>query len=301
MPPKQLTPTQAAAMKARMEAAAVSPSVAQNLGDPMGNTFDFAPDDIPRPGTAPGGAPQGGVQPTMHQARMSDASPLPDDRDQLVAQGMLDQAPPPAEPKVHRGNRPPEHPLLRKLRQDLGIETSTHHEVKIGGHVWRMTALSAGDTPALLRLVDKKTETWAEHQTVYNTLLGAHSVVAIDGVPTYQLFGVEPGAIPIADPFRPPRVIRLLATERLYEFIVEGKGQLAQRVFEAYLDKCEPDSTVESYLDDPANKKMKFRCEKCGEATTLVPRRKPGTNDVILPFCQWDAIPMTVESEDPLA
>ncbi len=311
---KQLTPAQVAATRARQEAASVSPAVAASMGSALGTTFNFdpnaVPNDLPEPGATPSGAPQGGPRPgTFGPDSMIGAQPeqsLPDDRDSLVATGALPEAPggapPPQarEPAVIPGRRL-DHPLLTKLRQDLGIDQLSTHDVKIGGHEWRLVTLAAGDLAMATRLADQLSESVVEHQLIYQGAIAAHAVVAIDGVPSYQVFGVETPGVPIPDPYRPPRTIRHIAALRLHDFISEGRTALPQRLYEAYVDRCDSDGAVDSYMDDPSQQRVTFRCQECDHSLTMVPRYKPGTQDVILPFCQWDASSMAMEQPGPLA
>jgi len=233
---------------------------------------------------------------------------LPDDHDELVGAGLGGPAPR-RQPEIRKGPLKNEHPVLSQLRQDLGLEPIHPKDVSVGGHKWTMVPLSPGDIALVLRLVDQLGDTPGERLQVYNTAVAAHAIVAIDGVPTYQVFGVEgPPGVPIVNHLRPPKIVKFLSAARLFDFINdESRTQLNEKLHDAYMDSCNQYSAVESYLDNPEKKRFRFRCpeENCGHELFIRPRFIPGTRDLQLPFCQWHGCPMDLvgkqeESPSPL-
>ena len=278
------------------------------LGRPLdpskGFSFDpnSRPRELPMPGDAPGGVPERSQQSlvTMGDEMEDPAQPnLQDDHDDIFPQAAAPsqrQA-----PKIQQADPVQEHPILTKLRQDLGIDQINPADVEVGGHRWTMTILAPGDVALAARLTDSMSDTPTERQIVYQGAITSHSIVAIDGVPVYQVFGIVPmPGIVVTDHFRPPKSIRFLAAAKLFDFINDGsKTQLNDKLYDAYLDKVDIHGTVQSYLDDPNNQKVQFRCPEtgCGHEVRIIPRKVLGTNDVHLPFCQQHGCPMPMVKE----
>jgi len=286
------------------------------LGAPLdpskGYSFDQGarPTDLPMPGEAPGGRPDRSQQSFIgnmvgEALQQESATPLPDDHDEIMAQeppGAPQGRPRgPQVPRVQPGTKRPEHPILTKLRLDLGVESIKTVDVLVGGHRWTMALLTPADTATAARLADQLTDTPTERVIISQTVIGTYSVVAIDGSPTYQVMGVEPPpGVTITDHMRPPRGIRYLAAARLFDFVNdEGRTELAQRLSQAYRDKFDNAGEVTSYLDDPTHQRTRFRCpeEACGHELLIVPRTTPGTRDIQLPFCQWHGCTMEIVAE----
>jgi hypothetical protein len=296
------------------------------MGRPLDSSqgYDFnpaaRPPDLPMPGDQPGGNDRGGVRPEafdgkrmgdqMHNARTR-AAALPDDHDAVMnATGVNFNTNAPTARPAAPGPRPRvrvEHPILEKLRQDLGIDAIATYEVKIGEHIWTLRTLTSGEVAVASRLADQVSNGVTEHAIIYQSALAAHSVVAIDGEPTHEVFGVDVPPGTLSDPFRPPRAVRAVAAQRLYEFITEeSRTQLSQRLYDAYLDKADHAGAVATYLDDPTNQRVRYRCaeEMCNDEALLVPRRVPGAEQPVIPVCRWHATPMEVVGEEapgPLA
>lgn len=302
------------AAQVRQQVAGISTQAAQSLGGALDPSKGYSldpnarPNDLPEPGAAPGGPserrtgnmfdPRGPTQTVQDGPQQ----PLPDDHDQLVGQGIGGPPQPPQqppqqrEPAVRPGPVRQQHPILAQLREDLGISSIKPVDVQIGAHTWTLVTLTPGDLATASRLADQLAVGQVEMRLVYETAVVAHAVVGIDHVPTYQIFGVEPPpGMHITNPLRPPRSVRYMAAGKLYDFIQdEGRTQLGSKLYEAYIDKADGSGEVRSYLDDPMNAKATYRCgqDACGQELTTTPRYKPGTRDMIMPFCQWHGEPM---------
>jgi len=307
----------------RQQVGNISTEAAGSLGsalDPsQGYSLDpnVRPPELPEPGSAPGGSsqrqvgnmfagnPMGNVM--VEQAVAASRQPLDDDHDQLVGQGIGGAAPPsqptgPVAPAIKPAPPKQQHPVLTQLREDLGLESNRPIDVKVGGHDWTLMPLTPGDASTAARLAEQMSVGPLEAHLIQQTAIIAHTVVAIDHVPTYQVFDVEPPpGSHITNPLRPPRAVRALAAGKLFDFIQdEGKTQLSEKLYDAYMDKADSAGAVRSYLDDPLNRKVTFRCshEQCSHTLVIAPRYQPGTRDVVLPFCQWHAEPMQVVEEE---
>lgn len=305
------------AAEIRQQVSGISPHAAQSLGhalDPSrGYSLDpnVRPADLPEPGSMPGGTAERKVgsmfDPDVPIGQESVAGPLPDDRDELIGQGMGGAPPPPQQPvqprvpAVRPGPVRQQHPILAQLREDLGIGGTRPVDVQVGAHTWTLMSLTPGDLATASRLADQLAVGQVEARLVYEVAVVAHAVMAIDHVPTYQVFGVEPPpGMHVTNPLRPPRSVRYMAAGKLYDFIQdEARTQLGSKLYLAYVDKVDSDGEVQSYLDDPANAKATYRCPKdgCGHTLTVTPRYQPGTRDMLLPFCQWHGEPMELVSE----
>lgn len=317
------------AQAVRQQVSNISPEAARSLGAAMDPSQGFSldpdarPPDLPEPGSAPGGAPErrtgnmfAGNQMAdqmADQAVQASQQPLQDDHDALVGQGIGGPAAPPQQPArarepVVKPGPKLQHPILAQLREDLGLESTRPVDVKVGNHSWTLATLTPGDLATASRLADQLSVGQVETRLIYETAVVAHAVMAVDSVPTYQVFGIEPTpGTHVTNPLRPPRAVRYMAAGRLFDFIQdEARTQLGSRLYEAYLDKVDDAGAVRSYLDDPMHRKVTFRCGQagCGHEIVMVPRYRPGTRDIVLPFCQWHAEPMEVveqEVDGPLA
>jgi hypothetical protein len=309
----------------------ISPTAAASVGpaiDPS-QGYNFAPNsrpvDLPMPGSAPGGmdkAPDGSqvfngnmLGDAMAAMNGAPGGALPDDHDALVGAGIggggQPQARTPARaPAVRQGPAKREHPVLVKLKNDLGIEPLPSYDVEVGGHIWTMMTLTSGELALASRLADQNSATVSEQLMLYKMAIAAHAIVAIDGSPTYQVFGIDPPAgVHIANHLRPPTAIRFLSASMLFKFLSEdSRAALPDKLYDAYEDKCDKASAVASYLDDADARRVRFRCpeEDCGHELFVPPRIIPGTNDIVLPYCQWHGVPMELvgvqeESSYPLA
>ncbi len=234
--------------------------------------------------------------------------PLPDDRDAVLREMGVQQPPPAPQQQQNVGPVPPTtrpaapqpvHPVLQKLREDLGVEKTEVHDVQIGEHTWSLLPLSNGEVASATRLAEQISLGAVEHEMIYRAALASMSVVRIDGVPTFEVFGVEvPTGTVVMNPLRPPRSIQYLAATRLYDFIVdESRARLADRLYEAYADRCDPYDAVESYMDDPLHQRMTFRCPESGCDDGLVDKPRYIGNEIVLPKCRWHAVPMTIVQE----
>jgi hypothetical protein len=191
--------------------------------------------------------------------------------------------------------------VLAQLREDLGISHVKPIDVQIGAHTWTIATLTPGDLAMASRLADQLAVGQVETRLVYETAVVAHAVMAIDQVPTYQVFGVEPApGMHVTNPLRPPRSVRYMAAGQLYDFVQdEGRTQLGTKLYEAYVDKADSGGAVSSYLDDPLHAKATYSCLKdgCDHQLTVTPRYTPGSRDMIMPFCQWHGEPMELVAE----
>jgi len=314
---------QAAAADVRANMAGISPTAASSAGPALDPTKGYSfvpgarPADLPMPGSAPGGVEQqkggpdiftgGTMGDEMSGAAQAAMDGLPDDHDDLVgSHGPTPPQQPPRTPRqqtVKKGPVKIEHPILAKLRHDLGIQALPVFDVEIGGHIWTLRTLSPSDVAMAASMATTMAQTIVDQKLLSETAIVAHAVAAIDGVPAYEIFGIDPpvGVI-VTDHLRPPRQILYQTVVRVFEFINEGtRTFLPQKLHAAYRDKCEAGGAVESYLDNAEGRRVHFRCiaDGCGHELIFVPRIVPGTNDMLIPFCQWHGEPMELLGVQP--
>lgn len=154
-----------------------------------------------------------------------------------------------------------EHPILGALRRDFGIDAIETTDVEVGGHTWTLGALDARELGFITRLADQFAITFSERDIITHGSIAAVAVRAIDGVPTYEVFNVpiEPGLV-IQNDLIPPRHIRMAASMKLFEFLMEeSKNGLVRSLFEAYEDKMDDKDEVTSYLNDPDKPRYRYR------------------------------------------
>lgn len=304
----------------------LSPQVAESLGAPLdptkGYSFesDARPQDLPQPGDTPGGAEKSTGGPGVFDGKtmgdMMETKGLPDDRDALIAAGVMDGPPqvPPAQapqtPLTTPGDPKPEHPVLTSLRADLGIDPVHTQDVDVGGHKWTMRTLTPGELARASGIADMSSSTITERELIYHVSIAAHAVVAIDGSPTYKVFNVNvPPVVTIVDHLRPPKAVRYMAAAELFDFIADDtRTSLGLKLYDAYKDRCDSQGAVASYLDDPHEKRVRFRCveKDCGHELFIPPKVVPGSTDIQRPFCMWHGNPMEMvgaetETDLPLA
>jgi hypothetical protein len=196
-----------------------------------------------------------------------------------------------------------DHPLLVDLKRDLGLRSEKYVDFEVGGHVWKMSALSAGDSAMAARVADAMSGSPSEYNIRINIAAACLAVAAIDDTPTFEVFGVNvPPTTEITDPYMPPPEIRFQAFFQLYDWVMtDTKGGLGNRLWEIYEKEIDKKSFVSSYLDNKDKDLVTFQCPTsgCDYETTVVPdHEKDGTMKPV--FCQHHGVPMVAtESVNP--
>lgn len=187
------------------------------------------------------------------------------------------------------------HPVLIRLREELGVQSAKTAEKSIGGFSWTIRPLGLEDS----RWAAAKAEFFPGNAPKAITLeaaLAAISIVAIDGVPVWEVFSIR--LHPDEDPSNPSQLTRKMAADKLLEFLSkEAKLSLADKIYEAYTREVDPYSRVDSYtdhlssyvckagLEDPVHDyrikeepEGEFYCKLCGRKLT-----EEGVLDLPLP------------------
>lgn len=273
----------------------LAPELVESLGTPMDPNQGYGPDSerpagLPAPGSAPGGELQrraGNIFEGPDATRVEQAHEAPPVQAPAQAPQPVRTAQPGAPARV-------EHAVLSRLREDLGVEQIDPIDVTVGGHTWTMVPLTPGDLASAARLADGLAVGEVERQLTWQTATAAHAVIAVDHIPTWQVMGVDvaPGTH-VTNPLRPPRGMRIMAASLLFDFITEKtKTQTADKLYAAYVDRVDSSGMVASYMDDPGNQKVRYRCEEtgCDHEVVETPRMAKGKR--VAPFCQYHGSPM---------
>jgi hypothetical protein len=151
------------------------------------------------------------------------------------------------------------HPLLKKLRQDFGIDAIPLEEVKIGSHVFTLRVLDAGAVTTAVRFADAMSIGARENELNLQTCLASFAVVAIDGEPLWKVFDipleetervfVEGQWKPVFDPTNPPDRVRMMASTKFMDFLSkEATMDLMSEIWSNYKEKVDPKGSIESLL-----------------------------------------------------
>jgi hypothetical protein len=219
-------------------------------------------------------------------------SELPDDHDEVLSRAVAEttKAREQAKPKL-----PTEHPVLAALKADLGLYPGARFDPvdsMIGNHKWTMFPLTGDAISWIARVAETMSQSPTEREMRYSTMIGCYSVVAIDGVPTWQVYSLalEPGEANPPKPLFPTTRIRRTASLKLYDWIQEeAMSSLALKIYEAYVAKCDEAGYVAGIFDDPKNPRVRFRCDQEGCKYELVehPEYVEGTQNIQARYCKF--------------
>jgi hypothetical protein len=154
-------------------------------------------------------------------------------------------------------------PLLKKLRQDFGIDAIPLEEIKIGTHVFTMRVLDGSAVTTAVRFADALSIGARENEINLQTCLASFSVIAIDGEPLWQVFDiplekdervfVEGQWKPVFDPKSPPDRVRMMASTKFMDFLSkEATMELMSELWTNYKKKVDPKGSIESLLGETA-------------------------------------------------
>lgn len=170
-------------------------------------------------GAPPGGGPPGAPPITRHYPEAPPDAPPP---------GAAPQGSPPVETPTQKAARlgvkdTPfnfEHDVIKKLKQELGIQLVEPQVAKVAGHVWLLRTPTFEDVEWAMGQINDNASAHEIHATNQVATL-AISIIAIDGVPIYQLWGIDQlvKEAVITDPLNPPTIVKYIAAERLLVFL----------------------------------------------------------------------------------
>ena len=230
---------------------------------------------------------------------------LPDDYDQVMGLVPQEGEAPPKAPEAKQVVRS-DHPVLQKLRRDLGLMAGITQmpELAVGNATWGFVPLDDWGYTFALALSSTVSDTPLEGSNNFRAAILATACRTIDKVPVHKVFNVE---IPVDieykinnDPSRIPPLVRRLVAPKIFEFLLfESKGDLPDKLYEAYLEAFKNSEKVESYLDKDRYDRVTFKCPKCDYSIREKPRF---AGDKELPFyCKFHGTIMEAEAALPLS
>lgn len=177
------------------------------------------------------------------------------------------------------------HPILRKIRQEFGIETVPSVTVEIGSVKWTMAPLNQEMLGYALRMADSLSASISEHTVKLMIARAACSVVAIDGIPIYKIFNVKlEKDEKILNYVNPPSRVRKLCANNVYDLVaLDTVSSLGRMLADEYEEKLE--SKTETTIDNKV--KATYVCPKCGKEEKLEERFTEG-GERIPYFCRDD-------------
>jgi hypothetical protein len=233
---------------------------------------------------------QQGMPPGAPPQQMPPGYPPPQDylpQDYAPQQQMPQQPPIPQRPKK-------DHPLLVDLKRELGLRSEKYDDFELGGHLWKMGTLSAGDAAMASRVADAMSGSPSEYNVRINIAMACLAVVAVDDVPTFEVFGVVvPPTIIVEDPLMPPPEIRMQAFFHLYDWVInDTKGGLGQRLWDIYSEEIDDKSFVASYMDNRDKDIVTFACPSkgCKYELSIAPEFSNGKMNPV--YCQHHGVLM---------
>jgi hypothetical protein len=164
------------------------------------------------------------------------------------------------------------HPVLKKLRQEFGLDTIKTISIKIGSISWTMRAINQEQMTFALRLADMYSASQSEHVLKLTMARVSCAIVAIDNTPVYKLFNIKlEKDEKISDYLNPPPRIKQLSAIHVYDLLMqESIPGLGKHLADIYEEKLVPETDVT--LDNEF--KSVYRCtnEECNEEKKLIDR-----------------------------
>lgn len=189
------------------------------------------------------------------------------------------------------GHKRPVHPLLLQLRGEFGIGTEQKKpiDVKVAEHLWTFVPLTPDLIALAARAADSLSETLGEHALRAKQAAVCFSIVAVDSVPVWLMFGVDPtDQDNIEFPLIPKGPIRRTAAIALYSELTDGmKNRLLEALYEAYLAKVDPQGEVASYTSYEKTTHVVWVCSDpdCNQKLTE-PRHYNADNEELPYYCK---------------
>jgi len=245
----------------------------------------------------------------MHHGRSSlDQQIPPDDdrpnqelspRERRLRQMQVDGLPmPPQAIQQRMLRKKPVHPLLLQLRHEFGSGTSEKPttDIKVADHTWSFMPLTPDLVATAARIADTISKTPTEHVIRSSQAAVALSIVAVDSIPVWMMFGLEPTLEDDVNfPLIPKGPIRRLAAVRLMTELDGLHNQLMSRLQEAYTDKIDTVGVAKAYSEyETTVEYVHWVCSDPDCAQEIQRPRKfdPETNDELPYFCEIHGLEM---------
>lgn len=238
------------------------------------------------------------------QAAAAGAQPLSDEEYEAMSNGT---APPPAAPPASRSRQAPKvepigkkpaHPLLRQLRSEFGLageDAKAPVEVHVAEHVWSFIQPTPDMIAFAAQLADTMASTTTEHALRTQQAILTGSIVAVDGTPVWEIFGLEPGERDdVTQPLNPKGPIRRRAALMLFNELTEvHTNRLLDVLYEAYKAKVDVEGEALSYAFYESIKAVSWVCTVEGCGHKVYRETKQNEKGEVMPyFCENHGVPL---------
>jgi len=152
------------------------------------------------------------------------------------------------------------HPLLKKLREDFGIDHIPLEDISINGHIFTMRVLDTASVTASLRFADTLSITPRENIINLQIALVSFAVLAIDGEPLWKIFEIPLGhdekimvegqERPVFDPMKPPLRVRTMGATQFMDFLNNtATASLIEELWKTYNSRVDPKASLEKLTE----------------------------------------------------
>jgi hypothetical protein len=242
-----------------------------------------------------------GMNPAIDDAAWTSPG-LPDDHAQVMAEIQQPQ-PPPQQRQAPQMKTKTDHSVILELLQDFGVKDKEYKELTIQNtkgkpKVYLMTKVP--DDVTVWSISDAQTRIPLEGDTAamtwYQSLIACCAVVAIDGVPVYELFGISPtreeeGKLS-GDKYDISVRIRKLAGRALAELLYKNTQAVLDKMSEFYVGSVSGNDISSSY-DESLTHRTRYVCPIDGCTTTYI--ETPPENGQL--YCKIHAEPMIAAAD----
>lgn len=153
-----------------------------------------------------------------------------------------------------------EHPILKRLREDFGIDTIPFEQININGHVFTLRVLDTSSVTSALRFADTLSVTPRENTINLQIALISFAVLAVDEIPLWQMFNVPLGKDErvvvegkersVFEPMSPPARIRTIAATSFMDFLNStATASLSEELWKAYNEKVDPKGSLQGLMN----------------------------------------------------
>ncbi len=240
------------------------------------------------------------AQAAAAKATASGGRPLSDAGYEAMRNGdeLPPEAPPPPPsnrrqaPKIDPIGKKPTHPLLKQLRSEFGLageDAKPPVEIQVAEHVWSFIQPTPDMIAFAAQLADTLASTATEHELRTQHAILTGSIVAVDGIPVWEMFGLEPGERDdVSKPLNPKGPIRRRAALMLFNELTEQhSNKLLEVLYEAYKAKVDVEGEALSYAFYESIKAVSWSCPVEGCGKKIYREVKQNESGEIMPyFCE---------------
>ncbi len=152
-----------------------------------------------------------------------------------------------------------EHPMLKRLREDFGIDQIPFEDININEHIFTLRVLDTASVTSALRFADTLSISPRENTVNLQIALISFAVLAVDSVPLWLMFEVPLGndekvivegkERAVFDPMNPPIRVRTIAATAFMDFLnLSATASLSEELWNAYNKNVDPKGSLKSLL-----------------------------------------------------